>query len=181
MLAHYFPRVWRHMTASIRAVLEHDASLRRPFLNSSYPAFGVNFGPRTVCFDHCDSSNSPGVPCAVTALGDYDPRRGGHLVVFDLKLVIEFPPGTTILLPSGSLRHGNTRIAPHETRTSFTQYCPGGLLRFSTYGMKNWRDLNDEERACRARQAADGWAETLGRFSRIESLHADRMQLLSVA
>lgn len=40
--------------------------------------------------------------CAITTLSDYDPKAGGHLVLWDLKLVIEFPPGSTILILSVS-------------------------------------------------------------------------------
>lgn len=66
--------------------------------------------------------------CAITALGDYDPKLGGHLVLWDLKLVIEFPPGSTILIPSTSVRHSNVSIRQGETRHSFTQYAAGGLF-----------------------------------------------------
>ncbi|OCH86581.1 hypothetical protein OBBRIDRAFT_806683 [Obba rivulosa] len=31
--------------------------------------------------------------CAITTLGNYNPKKDGHLVLWDLGLVIKFPPG----------------------------------------------------------------------------------------
>lgn len=163
------------MTGALREVIKSHPHLRRPFNNSSYPACGVNFGPRTVCFDHRDSSNAPGVPCSVTALGDYDPKMGGHLVIFDLKMIIEFPPGSTILLPSGSLRHGNTAVQSSETRTSFTQFCPGNLLRYESNGMCSLNAMLPAEKAEVQSRADEMWQEVMRRFSNIATLHNDRV------
>jgi hypothetical protein len=58
---------------------------------------------------------------AITALGTFDPRRGGHLILWDLGRVIEFPPGATILIPS-ILLFSIARIQPGERRYSMTQY-----------------------------------------------------------
>ncbi|THU99856.1 hypothetical protein K435DRAFT_608616, partial [Dendrothele bispora CBS 962.96] len=69
--------------------------------------------------------------CGITALGEYDYTKGGHLILWDLRMVIKFPPGWTILIPSSYLRHGNTAIAPDEKRFSFTQYTSGSLLRYA--------------------------------------------------
>lgn len=68
--------------------------------------------------------------CAIQALGNFDPAEGGHLVLSDLKLVIEFPAGSTVLIPSATLTHSNVPVKKGEQRASFTQFCPGGLLRY---------------------------------------------------
>ncbi|THU89746.1 hypothetical protein K435DRAFT_677262, partial [Dendrothele bispora CBS 962.96] len=68
--------------------------------------------------------------CSITAFGSYDFTKGGHLILFDLRMVIEFPPCWTILIPSSYLRHGNTDIAAGEKRFSFTQYTSGSLFRY---------------------------------------------------
>jgi hypothetical protein len=81
-----------------------------------------NFGPNTCCFDHVNYRNLPFDWCAITALGMFNPTLGGHLVLWDLKIVIEFPPGSTILISSGAIRHSNIAIRQSETRYSFTQY-----------------------------------------------------------
>ena len=106
--------------------------LRRNWPNTPWASTALNFGPQTVCCKHADYGNLAFGWCCITALGDYDYTQGGHLVLWDLKLVVEFPPGSTILIPSSAVHHSNTRIQPSERRYSFTQYTAGGLFR--------WRD-----------------------------------------
>lgn len=174
------PRAWRYMNDVLRALIHHDPRLRRPFANSAYPAFAINYGPRTVCADHRDHGNAPGVPCSITALGEFDHQQGGHLVLFDLKLMIQFPSGSTILIPSGSLRHGNTDIGLNETRTSFTQFCPGALLRYYEYGFRNKNQIPEEDKAMVMGDHDANWSKVLARFSLDASLHQDRMDFLSI-
>ncbi|KAJ3779029.1 hypothetical protein FB446DRAFT_761512 [Lentinula raphanica] len=102
------------------------------YLNFSRSVFAcctLNFGPRTTTIEHLDHLNYIYGWCAITALGSFDFRSGGHLVLWDLEMVIEVPPGWTMLIPSSYLRHSNTAIAPEETRYSLTQYTAGGLFR----------------------------------------------------
>ena len=66
----------------------------------------------------------------MTSIGDFDPTKGGHLVLWDCKLVIEFPPGSTILIPSAVITHSNVPVAPHKKHFSFTQYTAGVLFRW---------------------------------------------------
>ena len=47
-----------------------------------------------------------------------------------MKLVVEFPPGATVLIPSSLVLHSNTRLQEGEERMSFTQYAAGGLFRW---------------------------------------------------
>jgi hypothetical protein len=108
-------------------------------------ACSINIGAQSISDDHRNVGNAPGVPCAITALGDFDPDNGGHLVLFDLKLIIRFPPGSTILIRSASLRHGNLRIQPGETRYSVIQYAAGRLARHVSYGFKTQAKLTRAE------------------------------------
>ena len=64
----------------------------------------------------------------------YDPAKGGHLVLWDLKLAVKFPPYSTILIPSAILLHSNTAIGPGETRLTVTQDNSAGLFAWSAYG-----------------------------------------------
>ncbi|KII87540.1 hypothetical protein PLICRDRAFT_69864, partial [Plicaturopsis crispa FD-325 SS-3] len=114
----------------------YDKSLKLNFPNSVFPAATFNLGPESVSIDHVDSGNIANGMCPVHSLGRFDYTKGGHLILWDLKLVIEFPPGSTILLPLSTLRHGNTTIQEGEERMSFTQYCAGGLIRWVKYGFR---------------------------------------------
>ncbi len=94
--------------------------------------------------------------------------------MFDLGLLIQFPAGSVILLPSGILRHGNTPILVGEERMSIAQYCAGGLLRWVDYGFKQAKRLSKKRKL-----AVDGdhdrrVQEALSLFSRVDELGADR-------
>lgn len=100
-----------------------DAPGSYPFASVTY-----NFGPHMVCLPHRDCMNFAPGWCAVTAVGQYDPKRGGHLVLLELGLIIKFPPGATILLPSALITHFNTAIGPSERRRSIVRYSSGGIF-----------------------------------------------------
>lgn len=92
-----------------------------------------NFGPRTCTFPHKDLKNLSWGWCSVTSLGSYDPKKGGHLVLWDLKIAVEFPPYSTIFIPSAILLHSNTNIGLDETRLTVTQYSSAGLFGWAAY------------------------------------------------
>lgn len=102
-------------------------------------------------------------------MGFFDFTRGGHFVLWDLGLVIEFPPGATILIPSALLRHSNVPIANHERRYSITQYTAGAVFRYIYNGFKSDRSwlptATAAEREQVANDAAKRWEEGLGMFS----------------
>ncbi|KAJ7855147.1 hypothetical protein B0H14DRAFT_2353332 [Mycena olivaceomarginata] len=132
--------------------------LRWNFARSVFAACMFNFGPHAITVPHLDFGNLAWGWCAITALGSFDPDLGGHLVLWDLKLVIRFPPGATILIPSAIIRHSNVPVAPHEHRYSFTQYTAGGLFRWIRNGfqMDEAFELHATaaEKAARAEEAA---------------------------
>lgn len=146
-----------------------DDTLKRPF-NSIFTAASYNLGPQVVCFPHVDFANLPFGWCAITAIGNFDPKKGGHLILWDYKLIIEFPPGSTILIPSAIIKHSNTKIFEGETRYSFTQFAAGGLFRwvdnkFQT--LATYRDSLTKEERLELEKANEGrWRFGLGLFSR---------------
>ncbi|KAJ6493109.1 hypothetical protein C8R45DRAFT_988945 [Mycena sanguinolenta] len=105
-----------------------DRALRWPFEHSIFAACTFNFGPRASTCPHLDFGNLTWGLCAITALDSFDADRGGHLILWDLKMVIQFPAGATILIPLAILRHSNVPVQCHETRCSFVQYTSGGLF-----------------------------------------------------
>ena len=130
----YAPRMYMRYGKTLDALLARDPAMRRNFKNNNFAAMTMNLGPNTVTFRHVDHLNVPWGWCAITALGNYDPKLGGHLVLWDLGIAIEFPPGATILIPSSAIHHSNTRIRAGEKRYSFTQYSSGGLFRWAYNG-----------------------------------------------
>ncbi|RPD67975.1 hypothetical protein L226DRAFT_548703 [Lentinus tigrinus ALCF2SS1-7] len=120
---------------TLDAVCDADKSLRRNFPNNAFAGVTFNLGPRTVTYPHLDQANLATGMCCVTALGDFDYRRGGHLILWDLGLVIQVPPGATYLIPSAILVHSNVDIGEKETRMSITQYSAGHLFSWVRGGM----------------------------------------------
>ena len=121
-------------------VFANVAGLKRNFGNTAWSSCAFNFGPQTVCKLHQDSKDLPYGLCSVTALGNFDYKKGGHLVLPEMKLALEFPPGSTILIPSGSVAHGNTTIGPDEERLSITQYTSGSLFRWVDCGFRTVKE-----------------------------------------
>jgi len=89
---------------------------------------------------HKDHANLPYDWCAITALGSFDCTKGGHLIFWELGLVIQFPPGSTIFIPSASVTHSNTPIASGEKHFSMTQYTAGSIFRWVDHGFKSDKD-----------------------------------------
>lgn len=147
--------------------------LERPFERSIMPAAAFNLGPATVCRPHRDSANLSFGICAVTALGAYDPSKGGHIVFKELRLVVAFPPGSTVLLPSAILTHSNTAVGEDETRYSFTQYAAGSLFSYVQNGMKSNKDVNEklmpgsEEHLQRLQADRNRWKDGVEMFPNI--------------
>ncbi|KIJ69921.1 hypothetical protein HYDPIDRAFT_77658 [Hydnomerulius pinastri MD-312] len=176
----YAPRLYQQYHEQLGQLFGHHPHLVRIFNNSIFPAATFNCGPQVVTSEHVDSTNIPYGLCPIWAGGQFDPVAGGHLILFDLGLVVQFPPGSTALIPSGTVRHGNVVLQPGETRYSFTQYCSGGLMRWVQYGfrsvrsspatLKKWFDDNHEER----------WKWAVGLFSKVDEVERDRSQVFKL-
>jgi hypothetical protein len=178
--AFYFPKVYSHYSNNLTKLFDHHPYLEHNFDNSIFPAATFNMGPESVTLKHADTSNFYAGGCHVHSGGNYDHKRGGHIILFNLKLIIEFPTGSDVIIPSAALTHGNTPIQPGETRVSFTQYCSGGLFRWVQYGFRTLKDLakcNPKLKAKLDRKAEGHWKAALGRFSKISELHKDRMKV----
>ncbi|KAJ6449253.1 hypothetical protein C8R47DRAFT_999271, partial [Mycena vitilis] len=153
---------------------DYNPALRRNFERrfSAFAAATLNFGPTTVTLPHIDALNLAWGWCAITALGFFNPDLGGHLVLWDLLLIIRFPPGSTILIPSAILRHSNVGIAATETRYSFTQYSAAGLFRWVDNGFKSDVTVTEEIRhdleaqAARSHSSQSRWRTGIDSYKR---------------
>ena len=128
--------------------------------------------------DHTDFNNLSHGLCALTALGAYDHTLGGHLILFGLKLAVQFPVGSTVLIPSGCMDHGNTPIRNGEVRLSIAQYAAGGLFRWVSYGFQSAKSLLKTAAGRQLKNkinkdAGERWREGLAMFSTIGGLQAD--------
>ncbi|PBK60372.1 hypothetical protein ARMSODRAFT_990947 [Armillaria solidipes] len=151
-------------TAMLIALISNLAFIRLAgFVSSSLLPPPLILDPELVVFD---------TPTPTTCCSDGVPSL--HLVLWDLKLIIDFPPGSTILIPSAILRHSNTTIAPGECRYLFTQYTAGGLFRWVDYGFRGseeyWGALQGEELEQVKKERSERWMMGMGMFSTLEEL-----------
>ncbi|KAJ7728435.1 hypothetical protein DFH07DRAFT_969868 [Mycena maculata] len=112
------------------------------------------------------SATSHGVGAPSPRSAPFNPNLGGHLVLWDLRLIIRFPPGATIFIPLAILRHSNVKIRANERRYSFTQFTPAGIFRWVYNGFRTDKDienstlttdeLRERWRADRARRWEEG-------------------------
>ncbi|KAJ3506431.1 hypothetical protein NLJ89_g6870 [Agrocybe chaxingu] len=162
------PKLFAYCEKHLSKLRKFAPHLQPNFPKSIFPCMAINCGPNAWTRRHRDSMNLPFGLCAITALGHFDPKCGGHMALPDLKLVIEFPPCSTIILPSSTLVHGNVPIQPGETRASFTQFFPGGLFRYVDNGFMTEKALQatnkkEHERICF--EKATRWKMGLNLFS----------------
>jgi hypothetical protein len=85
---------------------------------------------------------------AFTTLGTYNADTGGHIILWDLNLLVRFPPGATILIPRALVRYSFVRIAAHETRYCLIQFTPAPIFKFCGNGGRS--DLEFARNATRA-------------------------------
>ncbi|KAJ7894414.1 hypothetical protein B0H14DRAFT_2559198 [Mycena olivaceomarginata] len=154
------PRLHRYYVNNNARVRNRLPDLRRPF-------------PNVWTFKHQDVCNLPFGWCAIQSLGTFDATQGRHLVLWDLKLIVEFPPGALILLPSATLTHSNTPVEDGDKRISFTQFTSGGLFRWMDNGRRTDKQLRREDPAEYSRLLAKRelrWEEGLSYFSTVDEL-----------
>jgi hypothetical protein len=173
-MAYYAPKLFSKYCEVLGALQEKVKSLQWTFNNSIFPTATINFGPQTVCFDHLDYGNWAVGWCDIVSLGTFDHTKGGHLILFDIKKVIEFPAGSHILIPSAVMRHGNTPIQKGETRMGFTQYASGGLFRWVENGFCTNADVQPEMKKLLDAAVPDRYKNLLGLYSKIDELGQDR-------
>jgi hypothetical protein len=158
--ATWFPKMYKYYHDTLERLYEQDDELERLFPNSVWTAMSFNFGPATWCYRHKDWGNLAFGVCVITSVGNFDSTRGGHLILWECGLVIEFPAGASIIIPSAVISHSNVPIQPHETRYSFTQYAAGGLFRWVEHGFQK------EESYTNASSAAERDVEKARREAR---------------
>lgn len=169
----WFPKCYTRIHHDRSQLQQKLPNLTPNFANSVYSCCTANFGEQTATYIHTDPQNDAAACCAITAGGDYNPALGGHLILWDLGLIIEFPPGSTILIPSALFRHSNVPVQKGETRVSFTQYTAGGIRRWLEYGGRTedaFAAEDPEEFARMMEERPRRWEKVLSTFNTLAEL-----------
>ena len=128
----------------------------------AFPCRSFNIGRQSATFPHTNNCNLAHSWCSVTPVGDFDHQTGGHLVLWDFGLVVDFPAGSTILIPSSVIVHSNTAIKDHESRFSIVQYAAGGLFR--------WVENGFSTQDCPSKMNCDRWENAVKMLTNVMEL-----------
>jgi hypothetical protein len=174
--------VYEYQKSRIEQLLAHSPELKHTVPKTIFPTTACNF--RNVCCNkHRDTQNCPFGWCGITALGKFDHTKGGHIVLWELKLIIEFPHGYTILIPSATITHSNIPVVDGDVRVSITQYCAGSIFRYIDNGFRTDKTLRDEDPPrYEETQAlkADKWRLSLGLLSTIQDIETKKLPYVHV-
>ncbi|KAF8059499.1 hypothetical protein FPV67DRAFT_1424580 [Lyophyllum atratum] len=167
------PRTYLYYKDRLDRLWDKMPNLERPFAKSIFPCTAINFGPYAWTRKHRDPLNCPFGWCLIHSLGPFDHKKGGHIVLHEAKLIVEFPTGCTIAIPSATITHSNIPVQAGDERASFTQFCSGGLFRYVDNGFRTEKEFETEDpegyiRACGLK--AERWRMGLELFSTVEEL-----------
>ncbi|KAK7024166.1 hypothetical protein VNI00_016544 [Paramarasmius palmivorus] len=127
------PRLYAEYQRVAQEMYRRNTSLPRNFSDGVFTAATFNFGGNVCTYKHRDFFNWAFGWCFITALGKFDATRGGQLVMWELKLVVDFPHAATIALPSAVITHSNVPIAP------------GPIFRWVENGCRTEREMEADD------------------------------------
>ncbi|KAF8164951.1 hypothetical protein B0H34DRAFT_687172 [Crassisporium funariophilum] len=142
---------------------------------SSCPVFARILTFQNASLAFWNPGNCPFRWCAITALGNFNHTQGGHLILWELKLIIEFSHGCTVLIRSATITHSNIPVADGDVRVLITQYCAGSIIRYMDNGFQTDRALHEQDKQWyEEAQAAKEhrWKMSLGLLSTLQGLKA---------
>ncbi|KAJ7902390.1 hypothetical protein B0H13DRAFT_2234000 [Mycena leptocephala] len=166
------PQLYAHYVDMNTWLRGRHSHLKRPFPKSVFASTAFNFGPSVWTFKHRDVCNLPFGWCAVQLLGPFNVTKDGHLILWDLKLIVEFPAGT-LILPLATIAHSNILAEKGEERISFMQFSAGGLFRYVDNGfrMQDQLEAEDPEEHSRLMGLKESrWENGLRMFSTVDEL-----------
>ncbi|THU86476.1 hypothetical protein K435DRAFT_683546, partial [Dendrothele bispora CBS 962.96] len=168
--ATWAPKLHQVYMDTLSSYEAHDPSFHRNFPGTAFAAATFNFDEQTETMEHVDYFNYITGWCGITALGHFNHTKGAQMILWDLKLVIEFPPVSSMLIPSCFLRHSNTAVPTGETRQSFTEFSAGGLFRYKDDEMRTRVSMSNEERKQKETEARESAREAVNIYSTFKEL-----------
>jgi hypothetical protein len=126
-------------TLGLSSPLVYDGSA--PSNEVPFSGFTLNVGDQCICGAHRDGCNLSCGLCLASPFGNFDYRKGGHLILHELRLVFELPPGSFILFPSALITHENIPVAEAEFRQSITGFTPGTLFQWVDNGFRRINEM----------------------------------------
>jgi hypothetical protein len=171
MLHKIEPRAWLAANKRVEAVLAHDLGLHLPYdIPNDGPRqpsvfsrvkyrFTTGGSPRRETVAHARGFT------ALTSMGNYDSTEG-ELILWDEERVINFPTGSTFLLPKW-MRHSFTAVKSPGYQMILAQSCEGALWEYISNNFSTAEggpETRTEESCMRIAQAAASECNTLREF-----------------
>src|ERR1700742_2001655 len=121
---HYFTSIEEGYTETMDEItaLHPDCAPLVPGV--PFSSFTLNVGEHSVCRARVDGQNMACGLCLICPLGTFNPTRSRHLILHDMKLILEIALGSIALIPSALITHENIPIRPEESRQAITAYTP---------------------------------------------------------
>lgn len=172
------PNLFAYYKEHMDSLHAHSPHLGRNFAKSVFPCAAFNMTKESESVEswkHRDSTNLPFGWCSIMTIAKkgYRPHLSGHIVLWELGLVIEFPHASTILIPSATVTHSNAAVADGDERMSFTQFAAGALFRYVDYGFRSEKQLFNGDRKEFRRQEvlrSTRWEMGLSLYSKLDDL-----------
>ena len=146
----FAPGGYADVSARIDQLMERQIAFPT-FAHSVFTTAQINFDD-VVPRSRKNRDSSFGTMEAITSLGNYEHEDGrGAVILWDDETVVHFPPGSTIVFPSGTKRFSFIPVALREERYFFRQYCDAGVFRWLDKGGRTdaefEKDATIEEKA----------------------------------
>jgi hypothetical protein len=131
---HNFTELYDYYTDTLTKVCDNTEDCEWPIESLPFSSFTLNVDKSCICDYHVDGDNCVCGLCLISPYGSFDYKAGGHLVLHELGLILELPPGSIAFIPSALITHHNIPIAPGETRQAFTAYTPARMFQWVENG-----------------------------------------------
>ncbi|KAJ7128206.1 hypothetical protein C8R43DRAFT_836004, partial [Mycena crocata] len=138
MLAAFCSTAFQTLENQKRLFLEHDPRALYPNDSTVYSAAIIELGGphrREIAPGIADRFEAASWS-VLHALGKYKSPSGGHVIFWDLGLVVAFPAGASILIPTGLIWYSFVKVREGETRYSILQYAGSGIGRWFQNGQR---------------------------------------------
>ncbi|KAJ7758062.1 hypothetical protein B0H16DRAFT_1457621 [Mycena metata] len=135
MLRRVAPRAWETARLDIERVLKHDTRLRLPFhlpyargMREATAFAHVEYRFVTDGFPRRERAAQSSGMTMLTALGDYDPNEG-ELILWEDQKVINFPSGSSFMLPKW-MHYSFTAVEAPGPQMIMVQSCDEAVSQF---------------------------------------------------
>jgi hypothetical protein len=161
----YFPELYAYYDQTLESICTLTPQCNFPVKDLPFASYTLNVGRQCICNVHVDGNNLVSGLCLVIPFGDFNHQNGGHLILHELRMVLELPPGSIVLFPSAIISHENVGIAPHEERRAFTAFTPGSMFQWVEDCFDRVPKFPNEE--AKKRYGLEAWSTGISRFPHI--------------